>query len=110
MLVEKYKKSNGITFEIVPFKAGDGFECNLVRATLTNKNPSKGPVLLVHGAGVSASIFLPPNSNNIVNYLLNEGYDVWLENWRASIDFEPNTWTLDQAAIYDHPYAVKKLT
>src|SRR5207302_6155331 len=40
-------------------------------------------------------------------YLIEQGYDVWLENWRASIDLEPNSWTLDQAAVYDHPQAVK---
>jgi hypothetical protein len=41
--------------------------------------------------------------------LVESGYDVWMENWRASIDFLPNQWTLDQAALYDHPYAVKKI-
>ena len=37
------------------------------------------------------------------------GYDVWLENWRASIDLAPNEWTLDQAAVHDHPDAVRKV-
>ncbi len=36
-----------------------------------------------------------------------EGWDVWLENWRASIDIPHNHWTLDQAAVYDHPRAVQ---
>src|SRR5687768_13031084 len=95
-------------FEIIPFESGDGFGCNLVHITGT-KNPEKGPVLLVHGAGVAASIFLAPVYKNIVAHLLEEGYDVWLENWRASIDFAPNKWTLDQAALYDHPAAVQKV-
>ena len=29
---------------------------------------------------------------------IDDGYDVWLENWRASIDLPRNEWTLDQAA------------
>ena len=69
--------------------------------------PHKGPVLLVHGAGVRANIFRAPVKTTIVDYLIANGYDVWLENWRASIDLPPNTWTLDQAALYDHPEAVK---
>jgi poly(3-hydroxyalkanoate) synthetase len=66
----------------------------------------KGPVLLVHGAGVRANIFSPPVETTFVQFLLAHGYDVWLENWRASIDFAPNLWSLDQAALYDHPAAV----
>ena len=103
----KYQ-TNGLTSETYPFTAGDGFACNLIRVR-GKKEPDKGPVLLVHGAGVSASIFMAPVKQNIVQYLLQEGYDVWLENWRSSIDFSPNHWNLDKAALYDHPYAVKKV-
>jgi hypothetical protein len=69
--------------------------------------PTKGPVLLVHGAGVRADIFRAPTRENLVQYLARRGYDVWLENWRASIDHDPNEWTLDQAARHDHPRAVE---
>jgi hypothetical protein len=64
-------------------------------------------VLLVHGAGVRAEIFRAPVETTVVDYLVDHGYEVWLENWRASIDVKPNQWTLDQAAIYDHPEAVR---
>jgi hypothetical protein len=90
----------------IPFTAGDGFTCNLLHIR-GEKNPSKGPVLLVHGAGVRANIFRAPVETNFVDFLIASGYDVWLENWRASIDLPPNKWTLDQAALYDHPEAVK---
>lgn len=106
-VTEKYTGKN-LHFENIPFVADDGFTCNLIRVRGT-KASDKGPVLLVHGAGVSASIFLAPVNKNIVEYLIEEGYDVWLENWRASIDFAPNKWTLDQAALYDHPAAVRKI-
>jgi hypothetical protein len=91
---------------VIPFSAGDGFSCNVINVQ-GSKPPSKGPVLLVHGAGVRANIFRAPVETTLVDYLIENGYDVWMENWRASIDFQPNTWTLDQAAVYDHPEAVK---
>lgn len=95
-----------LTERVVPFTAGDGFPCNLINVRRNEPAP-KGPVLLVHGAGVRANIFRPPVRTTFVDYLIEHGYDVWLENWRASIDLPPNRWTLDQAAAYDHPAAVR---
>jgi hypothetical protein len=94
--------------QIVPFTAGDGFACNLIHV-LGDTPPTRGPVMLVHGAGVRANIFRAPVETTIVDYLLAHGYDVWLENWRASIDLPPNKWNLDQAALYDHPEAVRTI-
>jgi pimeloyl-ACP methyl ester carboxylesterase len=91
---------------VVPFFAGDGFPCNVIHVT-GERTPSKGPILLVHGAGVRANIFRPPERQTFVDALLEDGWDVWLENWRASIDLTPNPWTLDQAAVFDHPAAVQ---
>ena len=93
---------------VVPFTAGDGFACNLINVR-GEAEPVRGPVLVVHGAGVSARIFRPPTARTIVDALVDAGYDVWLENWRASIDFPANRWTLDQAALYDHPAAIAKV-
>ena len=94
--------------QVVPFTAADGFPLNLIHVW-GNQPPTRGPVLLVHGAGVRANLFRAPTQVNVVDALVAEGYDVWLENWRASIDFAPNLWTLDQAALYDHPRAVQKV-
>jgi hypothetical protein len=91
---------------VIPLTARDGFALNLINV----RDPSRcdrGPVLLVHGAGVRANLFRAPVRTNIVDALVAAGYDVWLENWRASIDLPPNPWTLDQAAAYDHPAAVE---
>lgn len=94
-------------FETIEFDALDGFKCNLKH--YKSPNPTKGPILLVHGAGVRANIFCPPNKQNIVEMLADDGYDVWLENWRASIDLPPTEWDLDIVARNDHPAAVKKV-
>jgi hypothetical protein len=94
------------TDTVVEFEAGDGLPLTLIRPR-GDRPPTRGPVLLVHGAGVRAELFRPPTQTTLVDVLLEEGYDVWLLNWRASIDFPPNQWTLDQAAAFDHPAAVK---
>ncbi len=92
--------------DVIEFRAGDGRPLNLIHVT-GPRAPEKGPVLLVHGAGVRADIFRAPSGRTVVDELLDAGWDVWLENWRASIDFAPNRWTLDQAAVLDHPAAVR---
>lgn len=95
------------SFQIIPFEAKDGFPLNLWR--YENSSRTRGPVLLVHGAGVRANIFNAPTEKNIIHALAEDGYDVWLENWRASIDLEPNEWDLDIVAENDHPAAVEKI-
>jgi alpha/beta hydrolase fold len=95
-----------VSEQVIEFAAGDGLELNLINVRGSTP-PTKGPVLLVHGAGVRANIFRAPSGRNLVQLLVDEGWDVWLENWRASIDIPHNHWTLDQAAVYDHPRAVQ---
>ena len=88
------------------FPADDGLALTLVRVRGATE-PTRGPVLLVHGAGVRAELFRPPVRRTLVDVLVDAGYDVWLLNWRASIDIGPLPWTLDDAAAYDHPAAVR---
>ena len=94
------------TDEVFPYKTADGIECNVTHVT-GPKAPTKGPVLLVHGVGVRKEIWRPPTPRSIVEALVDDGFDVWIETWRASKDVPNNTWTLDQAAVLDHPPAVQ---
>ncbi|HYV93289.1 MAG TPA: hypothetical protein VE978_16055 [Chitinophagales bacterium] len=96
------------SFEVIPFTALDGFECNLWHLKNNGDSP-RGPVLLVHGAGVRTNIFNPPNEKNLLDSLAEAGYDVWLENWRSSIECKSNEWDLDVAAENDHPAAVNEV-
>jgi hypothetical protein len=91
---------------LVPFTAGDGMALNLLNVR-GEQEPTKGPVVLVHGAGVRANVFRAPVETTVVDALIDAGWDVWLENWRASIDLPYSDWTLDQAAAHDHPAAIR---
>ncbi len=88
----------------MPFTAGDGFACNLINVR-GPQEATRGPVLLVHGAGVRANIFRAPVRTSLVDYLVARGYDVWLENWRASIDLPPTSgvWTRPRCTITPSP-------
>lgn len=92
--------------EMHHLSAPDGTPLSLVHISTDGAPPARGPVLLVHGAGVRAELFRPPLPRTLVDALLEEGWDVWMLNWRASIDFAPVAWTLDDAAVLDYPAAV----
>jgi hypothetical protein len=104
---------NTSTDEVIPFVAEDGRVGNVIHVVRSDSSgtvpsaPPRGPVLLIAGSGVRANIFRAPVEVTVVDALLDDGFDVWLENWRASIDFPPNEWTLDEAAAFDHPVAVR---
>lgn len=82
---------------------GDGVEIQLARY----RGGSKGPVMVVHGAGVSSGMFLLPTvDEHFTQYLVKNGYDAWLLEWRASIRLPLRQFTLDQAAENDFPAAL----
>jgi hypothetical protein len=90
----------------------DGFSLALTRSRLKSADTSAIPVLMVHGAGVRSRIFRPPRADEdqLDHMLAVAGFDVWNLDWRASIDQAPNEWTLDQAAMFDYPAAVARIT
>jgi hypothetical protein len=88
---------------VYPLSTPDRFRILLTRY----KGGSKGPVMLVHGVSVASSMFrLATIDENFVQYLTNEGYDVWLLDWRASIHLPLRQFTLDEAALNDFPCAI----
>jgi len=95
--------------EVFPFQTADAVQCSVTHVK-GPREPTKGPVLLVHGVGVRTEIWRPPTeAPTLVEELVENGYDVWMETWRASMDVPNNTWTLDQAAVLDHPLAVRQV-
>ncbi|MCZ0991145.1 hypothetical protein O1M54_46330 [Streptomyces diastatochromogenes] len=67
-------------------------------------------MLLLHGHTASADMFLLPETRNLVDVLLDDGYEPWLLDWRGSCRLPYNEtgrrYTYDDVALYDIPEAV----
>jgi len=90
------------------FNTSDGVQLCLTRY----QGGSKGPVMLAHGLGVSSLIFsIDTIETNLLEYLYAHGYDVWLLDYRASIDLPAAKMrsTADDVATKDYPAAVAKI-
>lgn len=97
------------TFETVDFSAADGFGLNFKHLAAAPGTPNRGPVMMVPGAGVRANLFRPPLPVTLPEMLSAEGFDVWMLNWRSSIDLPANQYDLDDAAVLDMPAAVRTI-
>ena len=93
-------------FETIEFPARDGFMLNFKR--LRPESGEGEPLLLVPGTGVRANLFNPP-TDNLLKDLTKRGFDLWMLNWRSSIDLPWVRYTLDDAAVLDMPSAVREL-
>ncbi|MGH9278381.1 MAG: GMC family oxidoreductase N-terminal domain-containing protein [Acidimicrobiales bacterium] len=89
-----------------PFRTDDGVDLLLTRY----QGGTKGPVILSHGLGVSSKIYsIDTIDTNLLEFLYAQGYDVWLLDYRASIDLPASSalqFTADDIAKYDYPAAV----
>lgn len=94
--------------EVHYFKTTDDEQLRLTRY----QGGSKGPVMLVHGLGVSSLAFSTDLiDTNLTEYLFAHGYDVWLLDFRSSIElpYAKTQYTADDVAQYDWPAAVQKV-
>jgi cholesterol oxidase len=91
--------------EVHPVTTADGVQLRLTRF----RGGGKGPVMLTHGLGVSSGIFtIDTIDTNLLEHLVAHEYDVWLLDYRASIDL-PSARTrfdADDVATEDYPAAV----
>jgi cholesterol oxidase len=90
------------------FTTADRVKLRLVRY----RGGAKGPVLLAHGLGVSSLIFtIDTISTNLVEFLFEKGYDVWVLDYRASVDLAGSRtqFTADDVARFDWPKAVQEV-
>jgi cholesterol oxidase len=93
---------------VYTFPAKDGVALRLTRY----QGGSKGPVILSHGLGVSSLIFsIDTIETNLLEFLFAKGYDVWLLDFRDSIDLAASSSesTGDDVAKNDYPAAVDKV-
>jgi cholesterol oxidase len=92
--------------ELYPFTTADGVALRLTR----HRGGPKGPVILSHGLGVSSRIFtIDTIETNLLEYLFAHGYDVWVLDYRASIELDAarSRFTADDVATQDYPAAVE---
>ncbi len=91
--------------EIHPFRTADDVALRLTRY----RGGAKGPVILSHGLGVSSRIFsIDTIETNLLEYLFAHGFDVWLLDYRASVELPASStqFSGDEIAEYDYPAAV----
>jgi len=91
--------------EILPCTTADGKDLRLTRY----RGGARGPVILTHGLGVSSLTFaIDTIPTNLVEYLFERGFDVWLLDYRASIALpcSRELYTADHVAHSDYPAAV----
>ncbi|WP_370947031.1 alpha/beta hydrolase [Amycolatopsis sp. cg5] len=97
----------GAVIEPVPFTTSDGVELGLCRIGGHSGGPA---VLLIHGLTVSSEMFALSETRNLVDSLLDAGYEPWLLDWRGSRALPYNEgrvrYTFDDVALYDIPEAV----
>lgn len=73
---------------------------------------NKGPLIFTHGLGVSSLIFaIDTIDTNMLEYMVAEGYDCWLLDYRASVDlpYARELWNADDVAVQDYPAAFAKV-
>jgi alpha/beta hydrolase fold len=94
----------GLRRRIIGVGTADGRELTVHNIRAQAGEPADGPVLLAHGTGTRAEIFYgAPIQRSIVDALVEAGFDVWVANWRGSIDLPACDYVLDEVARFDHP-------
>lgn len=94
------------------FTAGDGSELQLHHTS----GGEKGPVIIAPGTAMTALTYcIDTVGTNLVEFLVGEGFDVWLFDWRTSplLQAHRHPYSLEDVARYDWPSAldeVRRLT
>jgi cholesterol oxidase len=94
--------------QVAFFKSTDGVGLRLTRY----QGGRKGPVILSPGLGVSSLIFsIDTIETSLLEYLSAHGYDVWLLDYRSSIELPSASLQAsgDDIATKDYPAAVNKV-
>lgn len=94
-----------------PFLSGDGLGLSLLRF---QRRPGNDLVLLVPGLTASSDLFIMPEHYNLVQYLLDQGFnEVWTLDGRISnrhpYNLQRHRWNADDVALYDYPAALEKI-
>jgi cholesterol oxidase len=94
--------------ERIDFPAGDGAALLLHHTS----GGTRGPIILSPGTAMTALTYcIDTVDENIVEFLVARGFDVWLFDWRTSplLAAHRQRYTLDDVARYDWPAAVAEV-
>jgi cholesterol oxidase len=94
-----------------PFSTGDKLGLSLLRF---HRRDCEDVVMIVHGLTTSSDMFIMPEHENLVRFLLDHGFtDVWTLDFRMSQRYSynliPHAFTLDDVALFDFPAALEAL-
>jgi hypothetical protein len=103
-----FQRHKNVRVRTYPFSTNDGLGLSLTRFTT---RPCNNVIVIMHGLTTSSDMFIMPEHNNLVSYLLDNGYtDVWCLDSRLSNRFPYNLlrhrYTLDDVARFDIPAAM----
>ncbi|MDH3281602.1 MAG: alpha/beta hydrolase [Gammaproteobacteria bacterium] len=75
------------------------------------RDECKNVVVIIHGLTTSSDMFIMPEHENLVMFLLTHGFtDVWTFDFRMSnrhiYNLRPHRYSMDDCALYDHPAAI----
>ena len=89
------------------FSTGDMIGLSMFRYV---REPSDDVVMIVHGLTTSTDMFIMPEHMNLVQWLLDRGYEVWTLDYRMSnrhgYNLVRHRFNMDDIAMYDFPPAV----
>src|SRR6185312_5609848 len=73
---------------------------------------TRGPIVMTPGTAMTALTYcIDSVPQNIVEYLVALGFDIWLLDWRTSplLDAHKHPYTFDDVARYDWPAAIEQV-
>ncbi len=95
----------------IPFSTSDKLGLSFLR---WEREPCDDIVVIIHGLTTSSDMYIMPEHDNLVSYLLDHGFtDVWTLDFRMSNRFgynlHRNRYNMDDCAMYDMPAALAKV-
>lgn len=95
----------------VDFTTEDKLGLSFVRFHRDTPTPTGDVVVIIHGLTTSTDMFIMPEHYNLVQYLLDHGYDeVWCLDFRMSnrhsYNLQVHRYNMDDIALYDYPAAL----
>jgi cholesterol oxidase len=94
--------------ERIDFPAGDGSGLCLHHTS----GGTRGPVIMTPGTAMTALTYCVDSvPQNIVEFLVAQGFDIWLFDWRTSplLEAHKHPYTFDDVARHDWPAAIEQV-